>query len=129
MQKSIFKTICAFTLVFFVMSLTGAAACNGGSCSASKIDAKNDKFTVTSNNKSFNVLKNDKGQGLKVKTTGYIKTAKGGKVYMQSNGTFKYVKKVNCSSGTDSFSYKAVDKYKKTDTAKVTLYLTCGASK
>ena len=126
MQKSIFKTICAFTLVFFVMSLTGAAACSGGSCSASKIDAKNDKFTVTCNNKSFNVLKNDKGQGLKVKTTGYIKTAKGGKVYMQSNGTFKYVKKVACSKGSDSFTYTAVDKYKKTDSAKVTLYLTCG---
>ncbi|MGV8077185.1 MAG: Ig-like domain-containing protein [Methanosarcina sp.] len=128
MQKTMFKTACTFMLVLFVMSVTGAAACSGGSCSATKIDARDDKFTVSCTKKSFNVLSNDKGSGLKVVTTGYITTAKGGKVYMNSNGSFKYVKPVSCSKGSDSFTYKAVDKYKKYDTAKVTMKLVCSGT-
>ena len=103
MRKIIFKTICVFTLVFFVMSMTGAAA-----CSKAKVDAKDDKFTCNCKSKSccYNVLKNDKGSNLKVTTTGTIKTAQGGKVTMQSNGKFCYTKPASCSkSCTDSFKY------------------------
>ena len=72
MRRTIFKTICIFTLVFFVMSMTGAAACSNGSCSKTnakcKTDARDDKFTCNCNSKSccYNVLKNDKGCNLKV---------------------------------------------------------------
>ncbi len=122
MRKIGFKIMCVFTLVFFVMSMTGAAA-----CPKCKTDARDDKFTVDLCKKSncFNVLKNDKGCGLKVVTTGYIKTAKGGQVLMKSDGSFCYVKPVSCSSKSDSFTYKAVNKNKQYDTAKVTLNLKC----
>lgn len=100
------------------MSMTGAAA-----CSKAKFDARDDKFTVSCKKTScFNVLSNDKGV-TKVITTGYIKTAKGGKVYMQSNGKFCYVKPVACSNKYDSFKYTAVCKAGTRDTAKVTLKL------
>jgi hypothetical protein len=131
MKKIMFKTLGILTLVFFVMSMTGAAACSGSSCSASKtsasktIDAKDDIFTISCTKKSHNVLSNDKGTGLKVVTTGYITTAKGGKMYMKSNGTFTFVKSVSCSKKSDSFTYKIVDKYGKYDTAKVTLNFKC----
>jgi len=71
MQRTIFKTICIFTLVFFVMSMTGAAACDI-TCSKSKTDARDDTFTCNCKSKSccYNVLKNDKGSNLKVTTTG-----------------------------------------------------------
>ncbi len=121
MRRTIFKTICVFTLVFFVMSMTGAAA-----CSKAKVDAKDDKFGVDLCKKSncFNVLKNDKGC-VKVVTTGTIKTAKGGQVKMKSNGSFCYVKPVSCSKNSDSFTYKTVGKNGKFDTAKVTLNFKC----
>jgi hypothetical protein len=131
MRRTIFKTICLFTLVFFVMSMTGAAACSGASCkkadSRCKTDARNDTFKVDLCKKSncFNVLKNDKGCGLKVISTGYINTAQGGKVLMQKNGKFCYVKPVSCSKNTDSFTYTAVNKYGQRDTAKVTLNFKC----
>lgn len=127
MQKKIFKSICVFALVFFVMSVTGAAACNGGSCKVVKVDARDDKFTLSACNKCGKVLNNDKGTGLKVVTTGTIKTAKGGKVSMNSNGYFCY-KPASCSkTGTisDSFTYKVKDKYGKYDTAKVTITYKC----
>lgn len=128
MQKNIFKAICVFTLVFFVMSMTGAAAtCSGGACKVSKVDAKNDQFSLSSSKNTGNVLKNDKGTGLKVVTTGTIKTAKGAKVTMKANGSFSY-KKSSCSKTgtiTDSFTYKVVDKYGKYDTAKVSITYKC----
>ena len=90
MQRTMFKTIGIFTLVLFVMSMTGAAACSNGSCSKTnakcKTDAREDTFKVDLCKKSncFNVLKNDKGSGLKV--VSYVKTSQGGKVKMKSNG-------------------------------------------
>lgn len=138
MLKSVFnkwmKVLCIFTLVFFVMSMTGAA-CSKTSTSSStyskcKTDAISDSFSLNPIQKSrtFNVLANDKGCGLKVTTTGYITTAKGGKVLMKSNGTFSYVKPVACSYKSDSFTYKAVNKYGVYDTAKVTLNFKCSTS-
>jgi hypothetical protein len=143
MQKTVLKTLGIFTLVFFVMSMTGAAACSSGACnsctksctkctsttsSAScKTDAKNDVFTLNpcKSIKCFNVLKNDKGCNLKVVTTGYITTAKKGKVLMKSSGTFCYSKPVSCSMGSDSFTYRAVNNKGQYDTATVTLKFTC----
>jgi hypothetical protein len=124
MQK-IGKLLCIFILAFLVTSMTGAAAtCNTAAC---KMDAKNDVFTFNSckGTKCFNVLPNDIGAGKKVVTTGVIKTAKGGQVTMKSCGTFCYTKSVSCSKGTDSFTYKAINKFGQTDTAKVTLKFKC----
>jgi hypothetical protein len=124
MQRSIFKTICIFTLVFFVMSMTGAAAYNT-SCSKSKTDARDDTFTCKSKSCSYNVLKNDKGSNLKVTTTGTITTAHGGKVTMKSNGQFSYTKPSSCKkSCTDSFKYCVKGK-NGSDCAKVTIYNKC----
>ena len=124
MQRTIFKTICIFTLVFFVMSMTGAAVDNIA-CSKSKTDARDDTFTCKSNSCCYNVLKNDKGSNLKVTTTGTITTAQGGKVTMQSNGKFCYTKSAKCNSCTDSFKYTVKGKDGKSDTAKVTIYNKC----
>lgn len=126
MQKNIIKVLSIFLLTCFVMSMTAAAACSGGSCSATKATAKPDSFSLSSSKKCANVLSNDKGTGLKVTTTGYIKTAKGAKVYMKSNGYFCYTAK-SCSTGTitDSFTYKIKDKYGKTSSAKVTIRYKC----
>jgi hypothetical protein len=128
MQKSIFKIACTFMLVLFVMSVTGAAAtCSGGSCSAKTVTAKPDTFKFSPTKKSGNVLSNDKGTGLKVTTTGYIKTSKGSKVYMKSNGAFSYYPKGCAKTGTltESFNYKVVNKYGKSATAKVTIIYKC----
>ncbi len=123
MRKTIFKTICVFTLVFFVMSMTGAAC--GNSCKT-KTDAKNDVFTCKSKSCCYNVLKNDKGCSLKVTTTGTIKTKLGGTVKMQSNGKFCYTKPSSCTkSCTDSFKYCVIGKDRKTDCATVTLNVKC----
>ena len=125
------KVLCIFTLAFFVMSVTGAAACSNSSSTCSKkIDAVNDAFSISPSqtSKAFNVLANDKGCSLKVVTTGYITTAKGGKVLMRSNGAFSYVKPVACSDKSDSFTYKAVNKYGVYDTAKVTMNFKCSTS-
>ena len=125
MQKTMFKTACTFMLVLFVMSVTGAAACSGGSCSATKVDAKNDKFNFSPSKKSGNVLSNDIGSGLKVVSVSKLKN--GGKVTMKSNGSFSY-KGTSCSkTGTikDSFTYKVVDKYGKYDTATVSIIYKC----
>jgi len=147
-MKTIMKTLCIFTLIFFVMSMTGAAACSGSSCSSSckscssssckscsscssscsacKTVAKADTFKFSSSKKCGNVLSNDKGCGLKVTTTGSIKTAKGAKVAMKSNGYFCYYPS-SCKTGTltDSFTYKVTNKYGKTATAKVIINYKC----
>jgi hypothetical protein len=124
MQKTMFKTLCIFTLVFFVMSMTGAACSKSNNCAT---NARDDTFTVDTSktSKSYNVLSNDKGCGIKVDSKGYLTTSKGGKVYMKSNGSFKYIKPVSCSKISDSFTYKSVNKYGKYDTAKVTMKLKC----
>ena len=131
MQRSMFKTICIFTLVFFVMSMTGAAACSN-SCKT-KTDAINDSYSIglkkcPKTTYCFGtVLKNDKGCNLKV-TAGTIKTALGGTVTMKSNGTFCYKAPAKCCSGKcsckDSFKYCVTGKNGK-DCATVTLNLKC----
>lgn len=127
MQRSIFKTICVFTLVFFVMSMTGAAA-SYVECSkkCAKTDAINDSFTCKGKSCCFNVLSNDKGSNLKVTSTGCFTTAKGGKVCMQSNGKFCYTKPASCAkSCTDSFTYCVKGKDGKTDCATVKINVKC----
>ena len=64
MRKAMFKTICVFTLVFFVMSMTGAAAysnsfsgstdqsCNDGSCKKYTDDSSNSYPDDSSNSLS-----------------------------------------------------------------------------
>ncbi|MGA9187551.1 MAG: hypothetical protein WB014_03070 [Methanosarcina sp.] len=127
MQRTIFKTICIFTLVFFVMSMTGAAVDNIA-CSKSKTDARDDTFTCKSKSCCYNVLKNDKGSNLKVTTTGCFTTKQGGKVCMQSNGKFCYTKPASCSkSCTDSFKYCVKGKDGKTDCATVTIKVKCSS--
>lgn len=131
MQKNIFKAICIFTLVFFVMSMTGAAC--GNNCKT-KTDAVKDTFTVNLKKcpntvYCYNVLKNDKGCGLKVTSVGTFTTTKGGKVCMYSNGKFCYKAPSKCCSGkcscTDTFTYKIKGTDGKVDSAKVTLKLKC----
>jgi hypothetical protein len=125
MQRTLFKTICVFTLVFFVMSMTGAAACNT-SCNKCKTDAINDVFNCKCKSCCYNVLSNDKGCNLKVTTTGTIKTALGGTVKMYSNGKFCYTKPASCcKSCTDSFKYCVKGKDGKTDCATVTIKVKC----
>jgi hypothetical protein len=58
MQKTMTKVIGVFTLVFFVMSVTGAAA----TCTPSKANA--DTFNFSPSKYSGNVLSNDKGTGI-----------------------------------------------------------------
>ncbi|HWQ49966.1 MAG TPA: Ig-like domain-containing protein [Methanosarcina sp.] len=121
MRKTMFKTICVFTLVFFVMSMTGAA------CSNTKTNAINDTFTCKSKSCSYNVLSNDKGSNLKVTTTGTITTKLGGKVTMYSNGKFTYTKPSSCKkSCTDSFKYCVKGK-NGSDCATVTIKIKCSS--
>jgi hypothetical protein len=123
MRNNMFKTVCIFTLVFLVLSMTGAA-----SACTTKTDAKNDVFTCNCKSGSccFNVLKNDKGCNLKVTTVGCFKTAKGGKVCMQSNGKFCYTKPSSCTSCTDSFKYCVKGK-NGSDCATVTIKNSCSS--
>ena len=120
MQKNILKILSIFMLTCFVMSMTGAAAC-------SIISAKADTFSFSPCKKCGNVLSNDKGSGLKVTNTGYIKTAQGAKVYMKTNGYFCYYPKSCSKTGTltDSFTYKVKNSCGKTATAKVTIKYKC----
>ena len=149
MQKTILKALSIFMLIFFVMSMTGAAACSGSAnckscsssscsscsssscstCSTCKTIAKPDSFNFSPSKKCGNVLSNDKGNGLKVTTTGSIKTAKGAKVYMKNNGYFCYSPAPCSKTGTftDSFTYKAVNKDGKYGTAKVTIKYKCSS--
>lgn len=118
MQKKMTKAIGVFTLVLFVLSITGAAA----TCNLCK--AKADTFNFSPTLKCGNVLKNDSGNGLKVMSVS--KTAKGDKVTMKSNGSFCY-KPASCSKTTvqDSFTYKIKNNYGKYSTAKVTINCRC----
>jgi len=124
MRNNMFKAICVFTLVFLVLSMTGAAACNSKCVTT---DAKNDYGSCGSCKKCCfsSVLNNDKGCNLKVTTCGTIKTKCGNTVSMSSNGNFCYTKTVTCSScTTDSFTYK-VKGTKGTDCATVYITSTC----
>jgi hypothetical protein len=101
MQKNMIKAIGVFTLVLFVLSITGAAA----TCTPCK--AKNDYFSFSKSKTCGNVLKNDVGNSKQVTTTGTIATSKGGKVTMDKNGNFCY-KPASCSKTgviKDSFKY------------------------
>jgi len=127
MQNSVYKLMGIFIAVLFVMSVTGAAATN----SVSKPVANADTINLSPTKKcGGNVLSNDKGNSLKIATTGYIKTAKGAKVYLKSRGSVCYYPLSSFKTGTisDSFTYKIVDKYKKYSSAKVTIYYKCSSS-
>ncbi|AKB51904.1 hypothetical protein MSBRW_2651 [Methanosarcina barkeri str. Wiesmoor] len=151
MRKIMLKTICIFTLVFLVLSMTGAAACSN-SCNT-KTDTINTACSNSCNTKtdaindcySFNLkkcphtaycfrydtlLKNDKGCNLKVTTTGTYKTKLGGQVTIYSDGKFCYKASSTCCSKkcctcTDTFTYKIKGKDGKTDCATATLKLKC----
>ncbi|WP_205793763.1 Ig-like domain-containing protein [Methanosarcina sp. MSH10X1] len=129
MRRTMFKAICVFTLVFFVMSMTGAAACSSCSKCKTKTDARDDTFTCNSKSCCYNVLKNDKGCSLKVTSpTKCITTKMGGKVCMQSNGKFCYTKPAKCSkSFTDSFKYCVKSTDGKTDCATVKINVKCNS--
>lgn len=104
MQKNMIKALSVFTLVLFVLSITGAAA----TCTPCK--AKNDSFKFSKSQTCGNVLKNDVGDNKQVTTTGTITTSNGGKVTMNKNGNFCY-KPPSCPSCCkngvikDSFKY------------------------
>ncbi len=117
-KKTMFKTLSIFTLVFFVMSMTGAAA----TCSLCK--ANSDTFNFKPSLKSGNVLKNDKGSGLKVVSVS--KCSNGGIVKVYSNGSFSY-KSTKCSRTNvkDSFTYKVRNSCGKYSTAKVIINYRC----
>lgn len=119
MQKKMTKAIGVFTLVLFVLSVTGAAA----TCSVCK--AKPDTFNFKPTMKSGNVLKNDTGKGLKVISRSSC--TNGGTVSMNSNGTFTYKAKSCAKSGTvrDSFTYKIKNSCGQTSTARVTINYKC----
>ena len=122
MQKTMTKVIGVFTLVFFVMSVTGAAA----TCTPSKANA--DTFNFSPSKYSGNVLSNDKGTGIKI--VSISKTTNGCKVTMKSNGIFSY-KPASSSKTTikDSFTYTIVNKRGQKSTAKVTInYKTQGST-
>ena len=114
MQKNMFKTLSIFTLVLFVMSVTGAAA------TTAPCKANVDKFSFSPSKYSGNVLYNDKGSGIKVVSTS--KTTNSGKVTMKSNGLF-YYNPASSSKTTiqDSFTYTIADKYRKKSAAKATI--------
>jgi len=116
MQNAISKTIGIFTLVFLVMSITGAAA----TCTPCKANA--DTFNLSSSKNHGNVLSNDIGKEFKI--VGTSKTTNGGKVTMNSKGIFSYKPAKNFrhhDTIKDSFIYKIKDKNGKTDTAKVSI--------
>ena len=114
MYKNIFKAIGIFTLVFFVVSMTGAAA----TCTPCKANA--DTFNLSPSKNHGNVLSNDSGSGIKILNTS--KTTNGGKVIMYSRGDF-YYKPASSSKTTvrDSFTYTIVNKCGQKSTAKVTI--------
>lgn len=114
MHKFFLKTIGVFMLVFFVMSMAGAAA----TCTPCKANA--DTFNLSPSKNHGNILSNDKGTGLKI--VNVSKTTNGGKVNMYSKGDF-YYKPASSSRTTirDSFTYTIVNKCGQKSTAKVTI--------
>ena len=115
MHKNIFKAIGIFTLAFFVVSMTGAAATT---CTPCKANA--DKFNLSPSKNYGNVLSNDIGNGIKI--IGTPKATNGGKVTMYSKGDF-YYKPASSTKKTisDSFTYTIVNKCGQKSTAKVTI--------
>jgi thiol-disulfide isomerase/thioredoxin len=113
-NKTMFKTLSVFTLVLFVMSLSGAAA------TSTICKANTDIFNFSPSKYSGNVLSNDKGTGIKVVSVS--KTTNGGKVTMKSNGIFTY-KPASSSKITiqDRFTYTIIDKFRQNNSAKVTI--------
>lgn len=102
MQKNMIKAIGVFTLVLFVLSMTGAAAATCTPCKANP-----DHFAFSKYKTCANVLKNDVGVNKEVITTGTITTSKGAKVTMDKKGNFCY-KPASCSKTgiiKDSFKY------------------------
>ena len=114
MQNAFSKTIGIFTLAFFVMSITGAAA----TCTPCK--AKADTFDISPSKNYGNVLANDIGKDIKIVNTS--KTTNGGKVTMYSKGDF-YYKPASASRTNihDSFTYTIANKCGQKSTAKVTI--------
>ena len=119
MQKNMIKAIGVFTLVLFVLSVTGAAA----ACSLCK--ANNDAFKLNPSLKCGKVLKNDKGDGIKV--VSMSKCSNGGTVAMKSNGAFCYKPAFCSKTGTikDSFVYKIRSSCGQTSTARVIIFYEC----
>lgn len=114
MQKTMTKTIGVFTLVLFVMSMTGAAA------TCTPIKAYSDKYSFSPSKYNGNVLSNDRGTGITVVSTS--KCTNGGKVNMKSNGIFTYKPASNSKTSiTESFSYTIKDRCGSKSTAKVTI--------
>lgn len=119
MQKTMTKAIGVFTLVFFVLSMAGAAEV----CTLCK--AKADSYKMTTSKHCGNVLSNDQGSGIKV--VSMSKCASGGKVTMKSNGAFCY-KPASCSKTgtvTDSFTYKIKSKCGQSSAARVRITYKC----
>ena len=119
MQKKMIKAMGVFTLVLFVLSVTGAAA----TCNLCK--AKTDTFSFKPSLKCGNVLKNDTGKNIKV--VSISKCTSGGKVSMKSNGAFCYTPKSCSKTGTirDTFTYKIKNSCGQTSTARVTINYKC----
>ena len=119
MQKNMIKAIGVFTLVLFILSVTGAAA------SCSLIKANSDAFKMNPSQKCGNVLKNDKGTNIKV--ISMSKCSNGGTVTMKSNGAFCYKPAFCSKNGTikDSFVYKIKSSCGQTSTARVNILYTC----
>jgi len=119
MQKSVTKAIGVFTLVLFVLSMTGAA---NTTCTICK--AKADSFQMTPTKHCGNVLGNDQGTGIKVVSRS--KTTNGGRVTMSSNGHFCYTP-VSCSTTAikDSFTYTIQNKCGQKSAARVYITYKC----
>jgi thioredoxin 1 len=114
MQKISTRAVGIFMLVFFVISMIGAAT----TCTPSK--ANPDTFNFSPAKYSGNVLSNDKGSDIKVVSVS--KTTNGGKISIKSNGIFSY--KPASSSKTnikDTFIYKIKNKCGQYSSAKVTI--------
>jgi hypothetical protein len=88
---------------------------------APKIDARNDCFKVDESSCLVgDVLKNDKGQDLKVVWHSEVKD---GKLWIDENGCFKFepCKDFDHKDETICFTYKVQDCFGRCDTAKVTI--------
>lgn len=119
MQKNMIKAIGVFTLVLFVLSMTGAAAATCKPCKANP-----DTFYFSASKHCGDVLSNDQGAGLKVISR---TNPKYGTVTMKSNGNFCYKPNTCSKTGTirDSFVYKIRSSCGQTSTARVTIIYTC----
>jgi hypothetical protein len=128
MQKNMIKALGVFTLVLFVLSMTGAAAATCTPCKANP-----DNFAFSKYKTCGNVLKNDVGVNKEVITTA-ITTSKGVKVTMDKKGNFCYKPPASCPKTgiiKDSFKYTIkcscpkTCNCKKPSTATVTINYKC----